>query len=898
MAFRTNGPGGQGSAGQGLFAGEHARLDSYMLAIAGEARGAAISDSSGGWRFGGKGALRVFSSGQYHDFSGGTGEHGRNALQLIAHLYPNENAIAWARDWLNRHPGDGSFTPGEDDGEPAEDFAEVEAMAFTDALYAGAALIDDTPGYTYIVQTRGLPLRVEDQAQLRWVANYRGDEGALLAPITDGDAKLVKLHVTFVTRHSRKSPHKPDRIIIRGAKRPGILRFGTLGSHAVEVEGLEKGLAARASGAEYVVVTGGVFNFGKAPLPAVTQSVVIARDDDLAGSSPDQALWRGAVLRLGQGLKTAVTVRPNDIAPRDAPPLKDIDDLYRHDAELAHVLLKGANLEHGRLGETVDGAILDTASRLDAIALGRARKGVAQLLGISLGALDDELTRRVKARLEAHKGGEGMSGDGRPGKPLVFAEIEPWADPVDGAALLAELSKTIGAYVVMEPHQRDACALWFVFAHAHDFRDYAPLLIIKSAIKRSGKSRLAEIAPLLTPRPLALAGTTAAFIERAIEGHRPTLIVDEADRLRKGNPALAEQIDAQLNRSFMRSGAHVGKNVPLPGGGYEPRLFSTWAPTLIAGIGAQADTAEDRAVIIVLKRKLSSEKVKQLRARDGKDLAVLARKIARFVSDNEEYLRTHIPAALEVDNDRAKDVWEPLLTIAEAAGGEWPDLARNAGRILAGETVEEEEEFGVQILGDIRRLFREAFPAGDKAHKEEPGTAEQKQNGSYGPRLASADIVQKLLLLGDRPYGALGHMQRPLTQHGLARALKEFKVRPGTIRLAGGATSKGYYLRALEDAFARYLPEPAASSFSYPHTDPNLNRHTGTGAEKPEVNGDFASVTDKACDGSENIENLSNSLACDGVTVQKQWIEGEKEESAKENGLGDLPRGPSGRKRP
>jgi len=145
----------------------------------------------------------------------------------------------------------------------------------------------------------------------------------------------------------------------------------------------------------------------------------------------------------------------------------------------------------------------------------------------------------------------------------------------------------------MDAHQRDATALWAVFAHAHDLRDFAPLLIAKSAIKRSGKSRLAEIMERLAPRPLYIAGLTVTFIERAIEGHHPTLIIDEADRLRKGDQALAERVDAQFNRSFRRQIANVGKNVPLPGGGYEPRLFSTWAPTFIAGIGQQADTAED-----------------------------------------------------------------------------------------------------------------------------------------------------------------------------------------------------------------------------------------------------------------------------------------------------------------
>jgi Bifunctional DNA primase/polymerase, N-terminal len=48
--------------------------------------------------------------------------------------------------------------------------------------------------------------------------------------------------------------------------------------------------------------------------------------------------------------------------------------------------------------------------------------------------------------------------DGLPGRPITFEEIEPWREPVDGDALLTELSETIGAYVIMEPGQRDACA--------------------------------------------------------------------------------------------------------------------------------------------------------------------------------------------------------------------------------------------------------------------------------------------------------------------------------------------------------------------------------------------------------------------------------------------------------
>ena len=452
---------------------------------------------------------------------------------------------------------------------------------------------------------------------------HRGSEGVLIALAVDDAGKPVRLLLTFITADGLESSHALYGSPLRGAKRPGLVRFGSPGPKAIETEGLEKGLAARAAGAEYVVVAGGVANLGKIPLPPIVRAVVIARDADPAGSPADLALWRGVVRRLGQGLKVAVTERPNAIAPKDAPFLKDLDDLYRFDPELVPVLLDGANLEHGRLGDAADAAILDAASRLDAIELGRARKGIAGLLATGLGGLDDKLNEIVRKRVE----GGGESGDdGLPGQPLTFDAIEPWHEQLNGAELLTELSDAIGKLVIMDAHQRDATALWTVFSHTHDLRDFAPLLITRSAVKRSGKSRLAEVMERLAPRPLYIAGLIALPVERVIQDHRPTLLIDEADRLRKGDAALAQRIDAQFNRSFSRRTARVGKNVPLPGGGgYVPRLFSTWAPTLIAGIGKQADTAEDRAVIIALKRKLSSEKVKQLRAKDGANLVVLAR---------------------------------------------------------------------------------------------------------------------------------------------------------------------------------------------------------------------------------------------------------------------------------
>ena len=173
----------------------------------------------------------------------------------------------------------------------------------------------------------------------------------------------------------------------------------------------------------------------------------------------------------------------------------------------------------------------------------------------------------VEGAMRAEAGTNEASGDGLPGRPITFEQIEPCDEPVDGEEVLTGLSKTIGAYVIMSAHQRDAAALWAVHAHAHDLRDTSPPLVVKSPAMRSGKTKLVEMLERLVPRPLFISGITVSFLERAIEAHRPTLMIDEYDALTGGDPALAEAARAQLNRSAKRRGARVGKNVPCPAAG-------------------------------------------------------------------------------------------------------------------------------------------------------------------------------------------------------------------------------------------------------------------------------------------------------------------------------------------
>ena len=57
--------------------------------------------------------------------------------------------------------------------------------------------------------------------------------------------------------------------------------------------------------------------------------------------------------------------------------------------------------------------------------------------------------------------------------------------------------------------------------------------------------------------------------------------------------------------------------------------------------------------------------------------------------------------------DRPADVWEPLLAVADAAGGDWPASSpRSLHRIVQGRTCPVRRVLGVRLLADLRDRVR------------------------------------------------------------------------------------------------------------------------------------------------------------------------------------------------
>lgn len=354
----------------------------------------------------------------------------------------------------------------------------------------------------------------------------------------------------------------------------------------------------------------------------------------------------------------------------------------------------------------------------------------------------------------------------------------------DGAALLDDVAAAITRYCILpSPHALTGVVLWVACTHMTDAFEYAPRLVVRSAEKRSGKSRLLEVVDALVHDPLRAVNATVSYIFRSLDrdGMPPTLLLDEADTI-FGTKVKAEQnedLRGLLNAGFQR-GLTFGRTV---GPQHTPTEFQTFAMAALAGIGQMPDTIEDRAVVVVMRRRKQSETVAPYRTRrDRPHLEDLADQLAAWAATAVDQATGHEPENLGVE-DRAADVWEPLVTVADMAGGRWPALAREAAAFMVHEAENDAEEssLNIKLLADLRAVFDD-------------------QGADF---LASAKVCELLRDIDESPWG-----QFDLNPSRLGHRLREYGITTG--RNAAG-TARGYRRVDLLDSWERYLPGTKAS---------------------------------------------------------------------------------------
>lgn len=370
----------------------------------------------------------------------------------------------------------------------------------------------------------------------------------------------------------------------------------------------------------------------------------------------------------------------------------------------------------------------------------------------------------------------------------LIAEAPEWT-PVSApplAELLDELARHVRRYVVLSADQATLCALWVIHVFAIAAADVTPYLIVTSPQRRCGKSRLLEVLRGLVLGAWYVVRPSEAVLFRKLASGA-VLFLDEYDTIfSTAAKDSTEGIRATLNAGFER-GAVVSR---CEDHGKELIDFPVFAPKVLAGIGDPPDTVRDRGFVLALRRARRSETRERFRRRKAVPVAEeLRRRIEAWAETPGTIatLKRAEPALPDALNDRAQDAAEPLLALADLAGGEWPARARAALVALAGEAEEDEVEdaSGVALLRDLVVVFDRLL----------------------SPKGATSEVLVRELRATEGTPWEKWNRGEGLDPNGLARLLRPFKVYSKKKRWKSGDEPRGGYYRAdILEAADRYVP--------------------------------------------------------------------------------------------
>lgn len=328
--------------------------------------------------------------------------------------------------------------------------------------------------------------------------------------------------------------------------------------------------------------------------------------------------------------------------------------------------------------------------------------------------------------------------------------------------------------------------LWIAHAHCMAAWESTPRIAFLSPEPGSGKTRALEVTELLVPNPVEAVNVTPAYLFRKVgdEAGLPTVLLDEADTMFGARAKENEELRGLINAGHRR-GAKAGRCV-VRGKNIETEEIDAYCAFALAGLGNLPDTVLSRCVVVRMRRRGAGEVVEPFRRRllreEGEALFV---ELASWLRWFESQLADAFPEFPAEIKDRDADVWEPLLAIADIAGGDWPERARVSAVTLVTDAKREAPSLGVRLLADLRTVFGE--------HDQLP----------------TETILHDLNSLDEAPWSDL--KGKPLDPRRLASLLSKYEIKSLTIRTVAG-TAKRYRRLDLHDAWQRYLGGSASVS--------------------------------------------------------------------------------------
>ncbi|ANQ74333.1 hypothetical protein AOT96_28565 [Rhodococcus sp. 008] len=339
----------------------------------------------------------------------------------------------------------------------------------------------------------------------------------------------------------------------------------------------------------------------------------------------------------------------------------------------------------------------------------------------------------------------------------------------DEVSVLLEALETFYRKYAVHPteHHYVVLVLWTAHSYVYEEFDTSPRLFFDSAVPACGKTRNLELLDETARSPLMAFSASPAALIRTIDKGGRTILMDEIDTLyNKNGGAGSEDVTAVVNAGY-KNGARVPRCV---GQGMDIDVveLDAYAPMALAGLHSNVPEAvRSRSIHFRMKKRKPSEVVSPFYRRDVSEEAQPLREgLAEWLEPLREEVRAARPRMPKGVEDRAAEVWEPLLVIADLADGQWPKRAREACKHFVFAKSGYARPIGIDLLADIQLVFKGA------------------------ERMASADLVAALVTIPDAPWKDIRGSF--LNQATLANFLRPFDVRPKDLKFPGNKVVKGY----------------------------------------------------------------------------------------------------------
>lgn len=366
---------------------------------------------------------------------------------------------------------------------------------------------------------------------------------------------------------------------------------------------------------------------------------------------------------------------------------------------------------------------------------------------------------------------------------------------VEGASTLNAVREFVRRFCAFPgAAELDAVTLWAAHTHMVEHFHTTPRLAVLSPEPASGKTRVLEILHLLVPEPMFSLSASPAAVFRTLAERQITLLFDEVDTIwrNRGKDDTNEDLRALINAGYRR-GATIPRCV---GQKHEVQNFEVHCASALAGLGDLPDTVMSRAVIIRMRRRAPNERIEPFRLRRHEaDGHALRDRLAEWAESVGEIAGAAWPELPQGIVDRPAEIWEPLIAIADAAGGHWPATARASCLALCRTAEDRRVSLGIRLLADLRIIFDDA----DALHTE-----------TIISRLCAGEAHD---LDADAPWSELHG--KPIGSRGLASMLNRYGVKPQKVTI-NGRSLQGYRRASLWECWQRYLPSAGSAEAELP----------------------------------------------------------------------------------